>query len=147
MLSANPRASDPATTYDLPGDAPQLLDAPEYLVQRYLDLTAQRRALEEQIAVIRAELEILAVSSLSDERPRGRFAATNGQVTVRLQPTCVFERGEVARALQRAGKLAEVAVLPGPSVARFLAGDPALAARLGEMIRYRKAVVLTANPA
>jgi hypothetical protein len=146
MLSANPRALDPPT-YELPGDPPQRLEAPEYLVQRYLDLTAQRRALEEQLAVIRAELEILAVSSLSEERPRGRFGSALGHVSARLQPTCVFDRGEVARTLQRAGKLADVAVLPGPSLARFLQADPALAARLGDMVRYRKSVILTANPA
>lgn len=120
------------------------LNAPDYLVKRYLELTSQRRAIEEQIAVIRAELEVLAVSSLSAQRPRGRFESKAGHVSVRLTPTCLFNREEVARALAKAGRLTDVATIPGPALARFLATDPALSARLGDAVRYRSAVVLTA---
>lgn len=144
MLSASPRAHDPP--FELPGDPPVALEAPDYLVRRYLELTAKRREVEEQLAVVRAELEILAVSSLTQERPRGRFSVPEGNVSVRLQPTCVFDKGEVARALQKAGRLADVATIPAPSLARALAADPALAARLGDMVRMRRSVVLTAVP-
>lgn len=144
MLAKTPtRAFDPPTT-ELPGDPPLPLDAPEYLVQRYLELSAQRRAVEEQLAVVRAELEILAVSALNEQRPRGRFTSGAGHVSVRLQPTCVFDRGEVARALQKQARLHEVATVSGPTLARVLAHDPALAARLGDMVRMRRSVVLTA---
>lgn len=138
MLAATPRAHDPIAD---PSDAP-VLDAPAYLVQRYIELNAQRRALDEQLAVIRAELEMVAASSLTEALPRGRLVSATGHVTARLQPTCVFDRGEVYRILQRAGRLNDVATVPGPTLARFLAKEPQLAARLGDLIRYRHSVVL-----
>lgn len=137
MLSANPRAAPLPVENDAPA-----LDAPDYLVQRYIELTAQRRALEEQIAVIRAELEMVAAASLSEATPKGRFVSPTGHVTARLQPTCVFDRGEVYKILQRAGRLADVATVTGPQLARFLAHEPQLAARLSDLIRYRHGVVL-----
>lgn len=140
MLSANPRASALPHDDD-PHNAPAL-DAPGYLVQRYIELTAQRRALEEQISVIRAELEMLAAAALSEATPKGRFVSPTGHVTARLQPTCVFDRGEVYKHLQKAGRLAEVATVTGPQLARFLAREPVLAARLSEFIRHRHSVVL-----
>lgn len=139
MLSASPRALDLPT---LDPEAPTL-EAPEYLVQRYIELNAQRRALEEQIAVIRAELEMVAVSSLGETMPKGRFLSSAGHVTARLQPTCVFDRAEVSKALQRAGRLHEVATVTGPALARFLAKEPVLSARLSDLVRHRNSVVLT----
>ena len=140
MLSAKPRALDPPMEDD-PAIAPAL-DAPAYLVQRYIELTAQRRALEEQIAVIRAELEMVASASLSEAVPKGRFVSPTGHVTARLQPTCVFDRGEVYKILQRAGRLSDVATVTGPQLARFLSKEPQLAARLSDLIRHRHSVVL-----
>lgn len=140
MLSANPRAFDPPAEDD-PANAPAL-DAPEHIVQRYIELTAQRRALEEQIAVLRAELEMVAAASLSEATPKGRFLAPTGHVTARLQPTCVFDRGEVYKLLQKAGRLSDVATVSGPQLARFLAREPQLAARLAEFVRHRRSVVL-----
>lgn len=140
MLSAKPRALD-LPVEDDPANAPTL-DAPAYLVQRYVELTAQRRALEEQIAVIRAELEMVASASLSEATPKGRFVSPAGHVTARLQPTCVFDRGEVYKHLQKAGRLADVATVSGPQLARFLAREPHLAARLSDFVRHRHAVVL-----
>lgn len=138
MLSANPRAVSLPHEDD---NAPSI-DAPEHLVQRYVELTAQRRALEEQIAVLRAELEMLASAALNEATPKGRFVSPVGHVTARLQPTCVFDRGEVYKQLQRAGRLADVATVTGPQLARFLAREPQLAARLSDFIRYRHSVVL-----
>lgn len=139
MLSQRPRALDtPATDAD---DAPTL-EAPAYLVQRYIELTVQRRQLEEQIAVIRAELEMVASASLGEAVPKGRFVSPAGHVTARLQPTCIFDRGEVYKALQKAGRLADVATVTGPTLARFLAREPVLAARLADLVRHRHGVVL-----
>ena len=140
MLATPPRAH--ADAADAPPEA-IALEAPHDLVTRYLELAAEKRALEDHLSFVRAELEMLAVSALSDGAPRGRFATGQGAINVRLQPTCVFDRGEVARALQKAGRLADVATVSGPSLARFLAKEPTLAARLGDMVRPRKAVVLT----
>lgn len=124
------------------------LEAPQELVARYLELTAQRRELEEKLAYVRAELEMVAASSLDEGRPRGRFRGpAGGAVAARLQPTCVFDRQEVARELQRQGRLADVAVLQGPTLARFLAKEPSVAARLAPMVRFRKSVVLMAAQA
>ena len=143
MLSADPRALPGPN--DLPHETETVvLDAPSDLVARYLELAAEKRALEDHLSFVRAELEMLAVAALSDRAPRGRFAAGTGAVNVRLQPTCVFDRGEVARTLQKAGRLADVATVAGPALARFLAKEPALAARLGDMVRPRKSVVMTA---
>lgn len=137
MLAKTPRASEPL----LPDDAPTL-DAPEALIQRYIELTTQRRVLEEQIAVLRAELEMIASSALSDATPKARFLSPIGHVTARIQPTCIFDRGEVYKQLQRAGRLADVATVTGPMLARFLAKEPRIAAQLGDLIRYRNGVVL-----
>ena len=141
MLSTTPRALTAASV----DDAPDMiaLEAPADLVTRYLELAAEKRALEDHLSYVRAELEMLAAAALSDAAPRGRFATATGAVNVRLQPTCVFDRGEVARQLQKAGRLADVATVTGPSLARFLAKEPALAARLGDLVRPRKAVVMT----
>jgi hypothetical protein len=143
MLSTASRAHDDAFAAPPPLDAVPL-DAPEDLVSRYIALTAQRRAVEDQLAFVRAELEMIASSMLKEHNPRGRFSSAAGAISVRLQPTCVFDRGEVTRALQRAGRLADVAAVSGPSLARFLAKEPVLAARLSDHIRYRNSVVLNA---
>lgn len=139
MLSADPRAIVPTAP---PTEESPTLDAPEYIVQRYLELTAQRRAVEEQIAVLRAELEMVAAAALSDATPKARFVAATGHVTARLQPTCVFDRAEVYKVLQRAGRLSDVATVSGPQLARFLAKEPQLSARLSDVVRYRNSVVL-----
>lgn len=128
---------------------PAVLEAPADVVRRYLEVTAQRRALDDQIAWLRGELELAAALALSDARPRGRFVAPGGAgfVAARLQPTCVFDRQVVGRELQRAGRLSDVAVLQRPALARFLAREPVVAARLGDLVRYRRNVVLmAANP-
>lgn len=124
---------------------PARLEAPSDLVERYLELTAERRALEDRLAYVKGELELLAAGSLNDQTPRGRFVAESGAISARLQPTCVFDRVAVAHELQRAGRLSEVAVVQGPALARYLARDPIMAARLKDMVRFRKSVVLLAT--
>ncbi|HEX2021458.1 MAG TPA: hypothetical protein VHH36_02000, partial [Candidatus Thermoplasmatota archaeon] len=114
--------------------------------ERYLQLVRARREVEEQLAYVRAELELTAATTLSDAAPRGRFAGLGGTVVARLQPTCSFDRFAVARELQRQGRLADVAILHGPALARFLAQEPVLAARLGPLVRPRHGVVLMAHP-
>lgn len=121
------------------------LEAPSDLVERYLELTAERRALEDRLSYVKGELELLAAESLNEQTPRGRFVAEHGAVSARLTPTCVFDRVAVAKELQRAGRLADVAVLQGPALARYLARDPVMAARLKDMVRFRKSVVLMAT--
>lgn len=129
----------------LPQDPP--LAAPLDLVRRYLDLASQRRALDEQIAWARGELELLAASALSEGVPRGRFVAPGvGSIVARLEPTCVFDRITVGRELQRMGRLHEVAMLRGPPLARYLAKEPVVAARLGGLVRPRRGIVLMAAP-
>lgn len=128
----------------VPDDAP-VLEAPEHLVRTYLELVAERRRIEDRLAYIKGELEMLASSALSESTPRGRFLVGDAVIAARLQPTCVFDKGEVMKELQRAGRLADVAVLQGPALARFLAKDAALAARLSPMVRMRKSVVLMAQ--
>lgn len=113
------------------------------LVRRYVELSAQRRALDEQLAFLRGELELLAAVSLREGEPRGRFVAPGvGSVVARLRPTCVFDRVAVGRELERGGRLHEVAWLQGPALARFLAREPVWAARLGGLVRARQGVVL-----
>lgn len=140
MLSNHPRALETPLPDD--PDALPAIDAPTYLVERFIELNAQRRALEEQIAVLRAELEMLAAGALTDASPKGRFLASGTHVTARLQPTCVFDRSEVYKQLQRAGRLADVATISGPQLARFLAKEPRLAAQLRDLVRHRNSVVL-----
>jgi hypothetical protein len=143
MLSQTPRAIDGPTQPSEP--EPLDLEAPEYLVQRYLELSAQRRQIEDQLAFLRAELEMLAAPLLRGAGARGRFTAPRGNIHVRVQPTCVFDRGEVARFLQKEGRLADVATVTGPALARYLRDEQVLAARLGERVRYRNSVILTAG--
>lgn len=131
-----PAATDPV----LPA-----LDGPRELVEEYLQLVAERRALDERLAYVRAELELLAAHALTDAAPRGRFLGASGAIAVRLQPTCVFDRSNVARELQRMGKLADVAVLQGPGLARYLQKETIVAARLGNMVRMRRAIVMMAG--
>lgn len=121
------------------------LPASSDLVRRFVQLTAQRRALEEQLAFLRGELELAAASLLSEACPRGRFEGVEGPfvLSASLRPTCVFDRVVVAQELQRMGRLAEVATLQGPGVARYLAREPVVAARLGSLVRMRHSVVLT----
>lgn len=126
------------------GDAPAL-EAPEHLVRAYVELVAERRRIEDRLAYVRGELEMLAASALSDSAPRGRFLAGEHAVSARIQPTCVFDKGEVMRELQRAGRLADVAILQGPALARFLAKEPALASRLADRVRMRRSVMLMAQ--
>jgi hypothetical protein len=144
MLSIPPRA---LATPEYPDErASALLDAPPSLVERYLELTRARRAIEDQLAYVRGELELIAAASLNDASPRGRFAgARGGVVAARIMPTCSFDRLAVGRELQRMGRLHEVAVLQGPNLARYLAKEPVVAARLGEMIRHRRTVMLMAG--
>lgn len=129
----------------VPEPEPPVLEAPEHLVRTYVELVAERRRLEDRLAYIRGELEMLAASALSEATPRGRFLAGDGHISARLQPTCVFDKGAVARELQKAGRLADVAVLQGPALARFLAKEPVLAARLSDLVRMRRSVVLMAQ--
>lgn len=123
---------------------PLPLPAPSELVRRYLELALRRRALDEQLAFVRGELELAAAEVLSEEHPRGRFVVDGARqgVVARLQPTCVFDRVLVGQELQRMGRLAEVATLQGPGLARFLAREPVVAARLGGLVRHRRSVVL-----
>ena len=121
------------------------LDGPSDLVEEYLRLVEERRAIDDRLSFVRAELELLAAQSLNDASPRGRFLGKGGAVNARLQPTCTFDRAAVARELQRVGRLADVAVLQGPALARYLVKEPALAAKLGEMVRMRRSVVLMAG--
>lgn len=115
------------------------------LVRRYLELSAQRRALDEQLAFLRGELELLAAQALSEESPRGRFVGSDGRwLAARLRPTCVFDRRVVGRELERGGVLHEVALLQGPQLARFLDREPVWAARLGGLVRRRNGVLLMA---
>ena len=124
---------------------PPTLVAPEALVARYVELTRKRREIEDQLAYLRAELELAATAMLSPESPKGRFRAGSASVLARLQPTCTFDKALLARELQRMGRLAEVATVSGPSLARFLAHDPVLAAKLGEHVRFRNSVLLMAS--
>lgn len=121
------------------------LAGPEELVEEYIRLVEGRRAIDDRLSFVRAELELVAATSLSEGAPRGRFLGKGGAVNARLQPTCTFDRAAVARELQRMGKLADVAVLQGPALARYLVKEPALAARLGEMVRMRRSIVLMAG--
>lgn len=119
------------------------LDAPARFVERYVELSRQRREIEEQLAFVRSELELIAASSLREAAPRGRFVAPSGRVVAaRLMPTCSFDRAAVARELQRGGRLDDVATLPGPSLARFLDREPVWAARLQPLVRRRHSVML-----
>lgn len=122
-----------------------MLEAPGDLVEAYLDLADERRALEERLAYVRAELELVAAASLSERVPRARFVGPRGAIQARLQATCTFDKPAVARELQRAGRLAEVATLAGPSLARFLAKEPRLAARVAEHVRPRRSIMLLAG--
>lgn len=133
-------------TPPIPTDEPEvaILPAPRELVAEYLRLVEERRAVEERLAFVRAELELLAASSLSARTPRGRFESPRGAVAARLSSTCVFDRAAVARELQRMGKLADVAVIQGPGLARYLAREPVVAARLGDFVRMRKSIMLMA---
>lgn len=133
-----------ATPTDPTAEAP-ILPGPADLVEEYLTLVEERRAIEDRLAFIRGELELLAAAALNDARPRGRFVGSRGAISARLQPTCIFDRNAVLKELQRAGRLADVAVVQGPSLARFLAKEPQLAARLSDLIRHRKSVVLMAS--
>lgn len=125
-------------------EEPISLPAPPELVRRYLQLTAQRRAIDEQLAFLRGELELTAASILTDAHPKGRFTRQDapGSVVARLRPTCVFDRTVVGQELQRMGRLSEVALLQGPTLARYLAREPVVAARLGSLVRHRHNVVL-----
>ena len=145
-MASLPDADASLTSLSTTPPEPAALSAPAEVVRRYLEATAQRRALDDQLAWLRAELELVAAQALSEARPRGRFVAPGvaGSVLARVQPTCTFDRQAVSQELQRAGRLHEVAMLQGPALARFLAREPALAARLGDRIRYRRGVVLMA---
>ncbi|MFA5862290.1 MAG: hypothetical protein WDA16_11410 [Candidatus Thermoplasmatota archaeon] len=144
MLSATPtRAHDILPTTDV-NPEPVAIDAPEYLVERFLQLTTQRKQLDDQLAYVRAELELLAAPALKDTAaPRGRFLGPAGTIHVRLQPTCVFDRAPVAARLQKEGVLSEVATIAGPTLARYLRSNGQVAARLGDAVRFRNSVVLT----
>lgn len=144
MLTApSPRAHDILPTTDTEPE-PVAIDAPEYLVERYLQLTAQRKQLDDQLAYVRAELELLAAPALKDaSSPRGRFGGSEGAIHVRLQPTCVFDRAQVAMRLQKEGVLADVATIAGPTLARYLRSNGQVAARLGDSVRFRNSVVLS----
>lgn len=120
------------------------LAAPQDLVRKYVELTRKRRDLEDQLAYLRAELELVASQMLTKDAPRGRFRAGESSILARLQPSCVFDKQTVARELQKAGRLADVATISGPGLARFLANEPVLSARLADHIRFRNAVVLMA---
>lgn len=135
------------TKASLFNDDPEIpsLDGPAELVEEYIRLVEERRAVDDRLAFVRAELELLAAQSLNEGAPRGRFLGKAGAVNARLQQTCTFDRAAVARELQRVGKLADVAVLQGPALARYLVKEPALAAKLGEMVRMRRSVVLMAS--
>lgn len=139
-LFERPRAATSLSTTDAP-----ILEAPQDLVERYLELVFEKRRLEEQIAYLRGELEMAASHSLNDEVPRGRFVAPNGHLAARLFPTCTFDRAEVGDALQKMGRLSEVASIGGPALARLMQRDPQLAARLSPMVRLRKGVMLVAG--
>lgn len=147
MLSTSPpRAHDVLAISEATDAQPVAIDAPEYLIQRYLELAAQRKQVEDQLAYVRAELEMLAAPALREgTAPRGRFTGEKGAIQVRLQPTCVFDRGDIARRLQKEGLLADVATVNGMTLARYLRSNPQVAARLGESVRYRHSVVLTAT--
>lgn len=138
MLSQHPHAP----TSDNTEIEPLALEAPTKLVERYLELTRTRRALDEQIAFLRSELELVAATTLREASPRGRFVSPVGVIAARLVPTCSFDRMAVARELQKGGRLSDVATLPGPTLARFLGREPVWAARLGPMVRHRHSVVL-----
>lgn len=121
-----------------------VLTGPADLVEEYLHLVGERRAVDERLGFVRAELELFAAAALHDGAPRGRFVGAAGAIAVRLQPTCVFDRARVAHELQRMGKLSDVAVLQGPGLARYLTKEAVVAARLGNLVRMRRAVVMTA---
>lgn len=129
----------PAQTDEIP-----VLPGPPELVEEYLRLVEQRRAVEDRLAFVRAELEIMASHQLNERVTRGRFVSPRGAIAARLQPTCVFDRAAVARELQKMGKLADVAVIQGPGLARYLANEPVVAARLADLVRTRRSIVLMA---
>ncbi len=137
-------ASRPFVT--TPDPAPPVIEAPDSLVARYVELVQEKRRIEDQMAFLRAELELIATASLSEAIPRGRFLGSGGgELHARLYPTCSFDRAEVGHVLQRAGRLTDVASIPGPSLARFLAKEPQMAARLGNLVRRRHGVMLIAG--
>lgn len=130
----------------IPDETPlPTLQAPPELVEEYLRLVEARRGLDERLGYVRAELELVAASALKEEAPRARFLGARGAIGARLSPTCVFDRPRIARELQRMGKLSDVAVIQGPGLARYLAKEPIVAARLGGLVRMRRSVVLTAS--
>lgn len=144
MTTPVPIAETDTTFPPALSEAPRL-EGPADLVEAYLELVEQRRVVEEKLAYVKAELELVAAAHLNDRAPRGRFVSARGAISARLQPTCVFDRPAVMKELQRAGRLADVASVSGPQLARFLAKEPVLAARLGEMVRKRSSVVLMAT--
>ena len=148
MGVATPMAATvPTTTISTDESATEIpiIPGPADLVDEYVRLVAERRALEDRLSFVRAELEIAASHQLSEKAPRGRFVSSTGSVAARMQSTCLFDRAAVARELQRMGKLADVAVLQGPGLARYLAHEPVVAARLAGLIRARKTIVLMAS--
>lgn len=134
----------PATQMTDPDEVPTL-HAPAELVEEYIQLVGERRAIEDRLAYVRAELEIAASLQLGDSGTRGRFVSPQGAVAARVQRTCHFDRAAVARELQRMGKLADVAVLQGPGLARYLSYEPVVAARLKDLVRPRRSIVLMAT--
>lgn len=137
-MSASVPTNEPASP-ELP-----VLEGPRDLIDEYLQLVVERKGIEERLAYVRAELELFAAPALSEGVPRARFVGRTGAIAARLQATCVFDRANVARELQRMGKLSEVAILQGPGLARYLSKEPVVSARLGEMVRMRRSIVLTA---
>lgn len=135
----------PSHFSDEPDPEVPVLAGPSDLVEEYLRLVEERRAIEDRLSYVRAELELAAATALNEATPRGRFVGKAGAVNARLQPTCTFDRAAVARELQRLGKLADVATIQGPALARYLVKEPAITARLGEMVRMRRSVVLMAS--
>lgn len=149
MLPSQPRAPIEPASDRVPSDTPHAteleslaLDAPQKLVEKYLELSRARRVLDEQLAFLRSELELVAATALTESAPRGRFVAPSGVVAARLMPTCSFDRATVARELQRGGKLADVATLTGPQLSRFLAREPVWASRLAPIVRHRHNIML-----
>lgn len=117
------------------------LSAPADMVDRYLELEAEKRRIDAALGYVRAELELAAAENLTAQRPRGAFRGGVGGIGVALRPTCVFDRSHVAASLQKMSRLHEVARLDGPTLARFLAREPIVAARLGPHVRARNRLV------
>lgn len=128
-----------------PGDEIPTLVGPVELVEEYIRLVGERRALEDRLAFVRAELEVTASLQLGESGTRGRFLSPHGTIAARVQKTCHFDRAAVARELQKMGKLADVAVIQGPGLARYLAHEPVVAARLAALVRPRRSIVLMAT--